>query len=195
MKIDLTLYPNNLNDEIRNALKEDDLSAKLEAAKKAEKKASERIINKVQEEWAKAALVTKAMMMAQEIKKAKPKDHTNNKWITDQYGNEKISNRVYCMAANIYEETKYNREIQKSESVAWYVTWNFGLNSPVNYFTKIAGQERKRYTNKAEAIKYLNGRKKAYAQFFKESNPPVPRKYVKRFSLYGGLLPGYHVEE
>ena len=59
---------------------------------------------------------------------------------------------------------------------------------------KIAGQNQKRYTDKAAALKYLEGRKKAYAYLFSEVSPPIPQKYERHFKVYGTLLPGYSIE-
>lgn len=79
--------------------------------------------------------------------------------------------------------------------VAWYVTWDVYVNSPKQgYGEKIAGQNQKRYTDKAAALKYLEGRKKAYAYLFSEVSPPIPQKYERHFKVYGTLLPGYSIE-
>lgn len=79
--------------------------------------------------------------------------------------------------------------------VAWYVTWDLYINSPKDgYGKKIAGQNQKRYTDKAAAMKYLEGRKKSYSHLFTEVSPPVPKEYERHFTVYGALLPGYTVE-
>lgn len=59
---------------------------------------------------------------------------------------------------------------------------------------KIAGQNQKRYTDKNAAMKYLEGRKKAYSHLFTEISPPVPEQYRRHFTVHGALLPGYTVE-
>jgi len=56
---------------------------------------------------------------------------------------------------------------------------------------QIAGQTRKRFTNKADMEKYLAGRVKAYAHLFTEISPPIPKEYERHFQVNGQLLPGY----
>lgn len=69
------------------------------------------------------------------------------------------------------------------------------LKSPKEgYGKQIAGQRNKRYTDKAAAMKYLEGRKKAYAHLFTEVSPPIPQEYENHFCVHGTLLPGYTVE-
>ena len=41
------------------------------------------------------------------------------------------------------------------------------------YNIHLAGQDKKRYTDKAAAEKYLDGRKKAYFHLFAEISPPI----------------------
>ena len=123
--------------------------------------------------------------------------HTANEWRkTGNWRNdEEISNRVYRMSCGIWEDTKYDRETKQSVPVAWYVTWDVYVNSPKQgYGEKIAGQNQKRYTDKAAAEKYLEGRKKAYSHLFTEISPPIPKEYERHFMVHGTLLPGYTVE-
>ncbi|WP_373218604.1 LPD1 domain-containing protein [Ruminococcus sp. 5_1_39BFAA] len=123
--------------------------------------------------------------------------HTANEWRkTGNWRNdEEISNRVYRMSCGIWEDTKYDRETKQSVPVAWYVTWDVYVNSPKQgYGEKIAGQNQKRYTDKAAAEKYLEGRKKAYSHLFTEISPQIPKQYEHHFTVYGALLPGYTVE-
>ena len=49
-------------------------------------------------------------------------------------------------------------------------------------------------TDKNAAIKYLDGRKKAYSHLFTEISPPIPKEYEHHFMVHGTLLPGYTVE-
>ena len=99
------------------------------------------------------------------------------------------------MSCGIWEDTKYDRETKQSVPVAWYVTWDVYVNSPKQgYGEKIAGQNQKRYTDKADAEKYLEGRKKAYSHLFTEISPQIPKQYEHHFTVYGTLLPGYTVE-
>ena len=99
------------------------------------------------------------------------------------------------MSCSVWEKTQYNRETKESVPVAWYVSWDVYLKSPKKgYGKQIAGQRDKRYTDKAAAMKYLEGRKKAYAHLFTEVSPPIPQQYENHFSVHGALLPGYTVE-
>ena len=78
---------------------------------------------------------------------------------------------------------------------AWYVTWDLYLNSPKDgHNIHLAGQNQKRYTDKAAAVKYLGGRKKAYSHLFTEISPQIPKEYENHFTVNGALLPGYTVE-
>ena len=43
--------------------------------------------------------------------------------------------------------------------------------------------------------KYLNGRIKAYDNYFTEIFPPIPTKYLANFTYAGQLLPGYRTED
>lgn len=121
--------------------------------------------------------------------------HTSNQWRHDASGNfDEISNMVYKMWVRVYESTKYNRETQAMEPVAWHVTWDVSLNTHDRHGSYIAGQREKRYTDKEAAMKYVAGRKKAYAHLFTEISPPIPQQYAKHFEVNGLLLPGYTVE-
>ena len=69
------------------------------------------------------------------------------------------------------------------------------MNSPKDgHNIHLAGQNQKRYTDKAAAIKYLDGRKKAYSHLFTEISPQIPKEYERHFTVHGALLPGYTVE-
>lgn len=69
------------------------------------------------------------------------------------------------------------------------------MRSPKHgHCVEIAGQRRKRYTDKAAAEKYIEGRKKAFAHYFKEISPPIPQGYAEYFKVNGVLLPGYTIE-
>jgi len=71
-----------------------------------------------------------------------------------------------------------------------------GTNSPSsngrNQF--IGGQDKKRFTDKAAAEKYITGRKASYANLFTEISPPIPKNMVHNFTVNNQLLPGYTVQ-
>ena len=121
--------------------------------------------------------------------------HTENQWQADENNNHRISNNVYQMRYHIYENTRYDREQGKSIPYSYTLTWGVHTNSPDRYGqTKIAGQDRKVFADKAAMEKYLNGRIKAYQHLFTEISPTIPQEYAEHFKVNGQLLPGYTVE-
>ena len=146
-------------------------------------------------QWEHQAGMTMLLDKAIEYLRTPAIGHTSNRWRHDAANDsDEISNMVYSMTWRVYEHTKYNRETQKMEPVAWYVTWDVGLNTHERQGNYIAGQREKRYTDKAAAAKYIEGRKKAFAHLFTEISPPIPQQYAKHFEVNGLLLPGYTVE-
>ena len=155
------------------------------------------IVQAAAKQWEQQAAETQKLNRALKYLRTPEIAHTGNEW--RKTGNwrdaEEISNRVYKMTCSVWEDTKYDRETQQSVPVAWYVTWDVYVNSPKDgYGEKIAGQNQKRYTDKAAAMKYLEGRKKAYSHLFTEISPQIPKEYERHFTVNGALLPGYTVE-
>ena len=145
--------------------------------------------------WEEQAGKTLLLDKAIEYTRTTVVQHTSNQWHENEYNRHTRSNRVYQMTCSIWEDTKYNRETKQSVPIAWYVTWEVRIHSPKQgYGAKIAGQNQKRYTDKNAAIKYLDGRKKAYSHLFTEISPPIPKGYEHHFMVHGTLLPGYRVE-
>ena len=121
--------------------------------------------------------------------------HTSNEWETDEYGHHRRSNSVYQMRYHISENTRYDRQAEKSVPYSYTLTWSVYTNSPDGYRqAKIAGQDRKVFSDKAAMEKYLNGRIKAYQHLFTELSPPIPPEYASNFKVNGKLLPGYTIE-
>lgn len=149
--------------------------------------------------WAEQAVKTLRLTRAMEYLKAIPVTHTSNVWITNEYGNHEISNMVYKMTWRINEDTKWDKVAHKFIPVAWRLSWKLYYNTPHNAdhigHGGISGQDRKRFTDKAEMEKYLQGRIAAYANLFTELSPPIPEDQQARFSVNGCLLPGYTVEQ
>lgn len=161
-----------------------------------EKKAYD-IVVAAAKQWEQQAAVTQRLDRALAYLRTPEVKHTGNRWqpYSKDSDLEEISNRVYKMFCRIREDTKYDREMKQSVPVAWYVTWDLYLNSPKEgYNIHLAGQDRKRYTDKAAAVKYLDGRKKAYSHLFAEISPPIPKEHERCFTVNGILLPGYTVE-
>ena len=175
----------------------ENLEAMRQGSIDGEQKAYE-IVVAAAKQWEKQAAATQMINRALSYLRTPEVTHTANEWRkTDNWRNdEEISNRVYRMSCGIWEDTKYDRETKQSVPVAWYVTWDVYVNSPKQgYGEKIAGQNQKRYTDKAAAEKYLEGRKKAYSHLFTEISPPIPKEYEKSFMVHEHLLPGYVTEK
>lgn len=105
---------------------------------------------------------------------------------------------VYKMSYRIYEGTDYRSNI-KPRPVYWELSWYVTFNTPKNpdysgNGRQIAGQQGKKFKDRAEMEKYLQGRIKAYSHLFTEISPPIPEDAQKRFCVNGVLLPGYTVE-
>ena len=161
-----------------------------------EQKAYE-IVVAAAKQWEKQAAATQMINRALEYLRTPEVKHTANRWQPNPNNNdwEEISTRVYKMTCRIREDTKYDSETKQSVPVVWYVTWDLYLNSPKDgYSIHLAGQDKKRYTDKASAVKYLDGRKKAYSHLFAEISPPIPKEHENCFTVNGALLPGYTVE-
>lgn len=148
-------------------------------------------------QWEQQAATTQLINRALEYLRVPEVSHSSNQWKPNPRNDdwEEISNRVYKMTCRVREDTTYDRGSGKWVPSAWYVTWDLYLNTPKNgHNIHIAGQDRKRYTDKAAAYKYLDGRKKAYAHLFTEISPAIPKQYEQHFQVHGALLPGYTVE-
>jgi len=163
----------------------------------AEQAVFERLCSSVAE-WEGEAATTALLNDAIEYVKAPAVQHSANQWSVDQNGYTAISNMVYQMSWRVNEETRYDRDKHISIPVAWSLTWGVRTNTPLTGYEyrsagKIAGQDRKRFTDKAVMEKYLKGRISAYAYLFTELSPPVPPEYAKSFTVNGTLLPGYTV--
>lgn len=147
-------------------------------------------------QWEQQAVATQMINRALEYLRTPEVSHTANQWKKeDNWRNaEEISNRVYKMTCSVWEDNRYNYKTHQKEPV-WYVSWDLYINSPKQgYGMQIAGQNQKRYTDQAAALKYLEGRKNAYAHLFSEVSPPISKEYEHNFTVYGALLPGYAVE-
>ena len=144
--------------------------------------------------WEEQAGKTLLLDKALEYVRTPHVQHTANEWQKNEYNRHTRSNRVYQMNYYIYENTRYNQEAQKSIPYSWTLTWSVRTNSPSRTQAKIAGQDRKVFTDKAAMEKYLNGRIKAYDRLFTEISPPIPQEYADYFKVNGQLMPDYTIE-
>ena len=144
--------------------------------------------------WEEQAGKTLLLDKALEYVRTPHVQHTANEWQKNEYDRYTRSNRVYQMNYYIYENTRYDKETQKSIPYSWTLTWSVRTNSPSRTQAKIAGQDRKVFTDKAAMEKYLNGRIKAYDRLFTEISPPIPQEYADYFKVNGMLMPDYTIE-
>ena len=145
--------------------------------------------------WEQQAGNTRFLEKAIEYVQTPPVKHTSNKWEKTDYEWQLRSNAVYQMRYHVYENTRYDRQAQKSVPYSWSLTWSVRTNGPNHERNvKIAGQERKTFSDKAAMEKYLAGRIKAYDRLFTEPAPPVPKEYAEPFKVNGLLLTGYVIE-
>ena len=145
--------------------------------------------------WEEQAGKTLLLDKAIEYTRTTVVQHTSNEWQKGEYDRYTRSNRVYQMNYHIYENTRYDREKQQSVPYSYSLTWGVYTNSPNrNGQAKIAGQDRKVFSDKAAMEKYMNGRIKAYDRLFTEISPPIPQEYAEHFKVNGMLLPGYTIE-
>ena len=160
-----------------------------------EKKVFEQL-KELAEVWEQKAALTMLIDRALSYKRVPQVEHTSNQWQQSHYRDtEIVSNMVYKMSVSLHEDNHYDNDTGQFVSDAWIVTWGVSLNTPDEYRTKkIAGQDRKRFSDKDAALKYIDGRKKAYTHLFTEISPPIPERYANRFSKNGLLLPGYVVD-
>ena len=160
----------------------------------------ERVIyNKLREafkEWEKQAAQTQRLGKAIQYVKTKAVEHTSNRWTKDEYNWHRMSNAVYRMYYYAVENKRRDLATKKEITTSWELSWGVYVQDPGDARTagKIAGQDRKRFEDKAAMEKYLQGRIKAHAHLFTEIYPPIPKEYAKRFTVNGQLLPGYTVE-
>lgn len=197
LKMEHTLYFNRENADLTPFVNSsmEDLQKLREACAASEQVAFENV--KIATLlWEQRASLTMLVDRAIEYCKTPEVQHTSNKWQRDNRSDHDIiSNKVYRMYFSVYEDYKYDRQTQERIPTAWYVSWSLGLNTTsYQRGLRIAGQDRKRYTDKDAAIKYIEGRKKAYAHLFTEISPPIPQEYAEHFKVNGVLLPGYTIE-
>ena len=194
IKIEHRIYASRETDISHlTALPLERLQAMREASMAAEQKLFDGLRDAAKA-WEPLAAQTILYDHAIEYVKTPAVQHTANQWEKTDYDWHNISNTVYKMSYHTYEDTKYDRATQQSVPVAWYISWDVRLNTPDGRRgDRIAGQDKKRFTDQGDMEKYLAGRIKAYADWFTEVNPPVPQMYVKLFTVNGQLLPGYTV--
>ena len=158
------------------------------------------------DDWAKAAYRFMLARGEQERRRRPPVTHTFNKWepiredsyrVRDSILAETISNMVYEMKVYVREDYRYPRRGGQPVKV-YTVDWGLYAHNPANHQgghnVPVSGQRDKQFETDEAALKYVNGRKKAYERYFKEVSPAVPRKYAPYFVVHGVPLDGYTLE-
>ncbi|MCI9670162.1 MAG: hypothetical protein HFF49_01250 [Lawsonibacter sp.] len=171
---------------------------KMEQASIEQEQAIYDSICSIAHQWVDQALHTTDIRKAREYLRTPATSHTSNQWVKEKYDWYERSNMVYKMTYRIYEGTDYRSNI-KPRPIYWELSWYLTFNTPKNpdysgNGWQIAGQHQKRFTDKAEMERYLQGRIKAYSHLFVEISPPIPEEQKKRFFVNGVLLPGYTVD-
>ena len=192
------IYSNQIDLSELVLLPPEELKAREAASIEQEKAIYDRMVE-IEKEWVQQASQTMAMRKAQQYQKTPPTPHTANQWVESEYGGHERSNMVYKFTWRIYENTSWSRAEQKSVvnsyDLSWYLTYNTTRNPDYSGpGHRIAGQERKRFADKASLDKHLQGSIKAYEHLFTEISPPIPAAEKRRFCVNGVLLPGYTVE-
>ena len=141
MKIERSIY-NNVNPNITQlaALPLERLQAMREESAAAERVVFESLQDAAGA-WETQAATTLVFDNAIEYAKMPPVKHTSNEWQTDPNNSNRqsMSNMVYTMSYNIYENRKYDHAAQTSVPTSWDVTWNVRTNAPGHYHDSIAG--------------------------------------------------------
>lgn len=148
------------------------------------------------DKWEAQAKQTIRIQQAKQFLRTMRAPYTSNKWVTNEYHWQEISNMVYKMTYRISKGTTWRTP---EKTIYWELSWSLVFNTPQNpdsdsYGRKIAGQSKKRFSDKPSLEKYLQGRIDAYAHLFTEISPPIPAEHQKCFCVNGALLPGYTVE-
>ena len=199
LEISAHVYFSSAQMDISELVKQSPEQLKAQETDSAEQeKAIFEKIGEIEKEWAKQAMLTVSLRKAQEYLRTPVTSHTSNQWSKSEYDWHEISNMVYKMSYRIYEGTDYRSNI-KPRPVYWELSWYVTFNTPKNpdysgNGRQIAGQQGKKFKDRAEMEKYLQGRIKAYSHLFTEISPPIPEDAQKRFCVNGVLLPGYTVE-
>lgn len=129
-----------------------------------------------------------------EAVKALRKKNTINKWIVpEDFGTkcERIENETYSFWIS-YEPDK-SWLSQKSRFRIRYSLLPSSVLPKSDTITSID----KFVDDEETALKYIEGRKKAFEKFFKEDRPPMLKEYSRLIQTYGLSVPfkGYRIEE
>ena len=193
MKIERSIYFQSTNADIsqHTAMPLEQLQTMREESAAAEQAIFDKLRGATTE-WEEQAAQTLILEKAIEYVKTPAVAHSSNRWVKDPVNNDfrSMSNMVYKMTSHVSVNAPRPPLVP-----SWDLTWSVRTNTPdTRLSSKIAGQDRKHFTDIDTMEKYLNGRIKAYSHLFTEISPPIPKEYANYFSVNGKLLPGYTVE-
>lgn len=140
---------------------------------------------------------------AQAIQDIRYPDSTGNQWVPNERPHpcyifsEYISNHAFYAWAHISEESSIKRG--QSKCTAWYASYHVSVHlekrSGLHSGHMIKSVDRKRFSNKDEALQYIAGRKEALAKlYFSSLDPVIPAECRSLFLFHGVELPGYRYE-
>lgn len=172
--------------EIQSSMENNNLEEKISNLRKEEETIYNELLLSMTKWIDKAKEICINELALQYNNLSKPKS-THNQWVLRPQSThfEEVSNSVYSMFVII-----------TSDKFDIRVTWLLETNSSLpNRNVEIAGQTNKKFKDEESMLKYVEGRKKAYAHLFTEEYPIVPKEYENIFKFNGLLLPNYRVEE
>lgn len=154
--------------------------------------------------WSEQAAFTNVLEQAQFVREANEKlrnatfDLPCNVWQKkNEYSDvlEYITNQTYSLRIRIYKTSERKWRVDKEVPI-WYVSYHLSTNSFLGLKAQgrneiIQSIDRKRFTDEAEMLKYVDGRKQHFSKYFKEDRPPIIREYAHPFKCNGVLLDGY----
>lgn len=154
-------------------------------------------------QWAEIAAEYLACTYAQAIQAIQYPDSTGNKWVPTERPqscyiySEYISNHAFYAWAHIAEESSLKRG--QGKCTAWYASYHVAVHleqrSGLQSGHIIKSVDRKRFSDKDEALQYIAGRKEALAKlYFSSLDPVIPAEYRSLFLFHGVELPGYRYD-
>lgn len=153
--------------------------------------------------WMEAAAEYLACTYAQAIQDIRYPDSTGNQWVPNERPHpcyifsEYISNHAFYAWAHISEESSIKRG--QGKCTAWYASYHVSVHleqrSGLQSGHMIKSVDRKRFSDKEEALQYIAGRKEALAKlYFSSLDPVIPAECRSLFLFHGVELPGYRYE-
>lgn len=200
-------YPDYPKDDIAKLSKNKDLDDLLSKSIEFENLISSQI-KFLLDAWTEQAEFTSVFQKAKRVREANEKlanlvsDSPYNFWQKQKkYGDtiEYIFNQTYYFDLKVSETEDYC--FKKGERTkVWFVSYCLSTNNPlgkecVSSDEIIQRVNRKKFTDKTEMEKYVDGRKQYFSRYFTEVRPPILRDHIGPFLCCGILLDGYTIVE